>query len=348
MTFRRPINFLRLFLVFTAIGTFFAIHTYLSGSEDSLSVRFYFEMTGAWAAMLLVPGLAWLVRIAPITRATLPRAIAANIAGLVGYTLLHSTLEITMRYLAQPLIGRHAALGTMALLTYPSEAAGDIVYYAFIVASLYLIERFITMNELEAKLAEAKLENLLLQLQPHFLFNTLNAISAVMYEDVARADAMLSRLSEFLRAVLDSGTVNEVSLDDELAIEQMYISIMTTRLERDLDLRIDIADDARGCAVPFMLLQPLLENSIQHGMGSAGSSLALSINVARSNGTTVITVEDDGVGFHDRATRGIGLTNTASRLAYMYGDRASFSIASRAEGGTRATITLPYATGVSK
>ena len=345
MTFRTPAACLWLFVIFTAIGIFFGLHSALNDPGMSLERHFYYELTGAWAAMLVVPLLGWLTEVAPMTRSWIGRSIALNVAGVIGYTLLHSTFELAMRYPLQPIVGFHNSLASMAQSTYISEAPSDVVYYTFIIVALYLLRYFIANQHLETRLAEAKLENLRLQLQPHFLFNTLNAISSVMYEDVAKADAMLSKLSDFLRAVLDSGTVNEVSLQEELALERMYVDIMTTRLERNLDLHVRVADDAKNSAVPFMLLQPLIENSIRHGMGSARTSLALDIGVSRNEGSTVITIDDDGLGIDPGAPRGIGLSNVASRLEYMYGGNAHFDIAPRAEGGTRATVRFPYSIG---
>jgi two-component sensor histidine kinase len=348
MVFNRPIAWFWLFVAFTAIGVFFSLHAYLDDQPGgTLAVHFYYEMTGAYSAMLLVPALGWLTRIAPFTRRYLLRALAINALGALAYTLLHSTIELAMRFPLQPLVGLDYSLAGMAQSTYMGEAPADIVYYSFIVSALYLLRHFLVSRDLEAKLAEAKLENLRLQLHPHFLFNTLNAISSVMYEDVDKADRMLSQLSDFLRTVLDAGSVHTVPLDEELAVERMYVEIMTTRLERNLNLDITVRDDAKRSAVPFMLLQPLLENSIRHGMGSARATLELTIDVTRSNGRTVISVDDDGLGFDPDARRGIGLNNVASRLTHMYGDKASFTIAARAEGGTRAIVTLPYTEAAS-
>ena len=342
MTFKRPIAWLWLFLVFTAIGIFFSLHAYLDDPGSSLAMHFYFEMTGAWAAMLLVPPLGRLTQAAPFARGGLTKAIAANLAGIAGYTLLHSTVELMLRYPLQPLVGLHYTLGAMARSTYLSEAPGDVVYYGFIVSSLYLIGHFIASRELEAKLAQAQLENLRLQLQPHFLFNTLNAISSVMYEDVGKADRMLAQVSDYMRLVLASGGVEEIPLTEELRMERMYVDIMKTRLDRNLGLDVRVADDARGAIVPFMLLQPLLENSIRHGMGSVRTSIQLDIDVTRANGSTVIQVSDYGLGFDGCAPRGIGLSNIAARLSYLYGERAHFDIGTRDGGGTVATVRLPF------
>ncbi|HVA33799.1 MAG TPA: histidine kinase [Candidatus Baltobacteraceae bacterium] len=346
MTFSGLAGFFRLFLIFTAIGLFFALHTYIEDQPGGVfAVHFYYEMTGAYAAMIWVPAIDWLTRVTPFSRRNALRALGINVAGAFAYTLLHSSAELLLRYPLQPLVGLHDSFVTMAQTTYLGEAPSDVVYYAFIVTALYLTHHLLASRELEAKLAEAKLENLRLQLQPHFLFNTLNAISTVMYEDVARADAMLSKLSDFLRVVLESGTVNEVALAEELAIERMYVDIMTTRLERQLSLNVCVDEDARSSAIPFMLLQPLIENSIRHGMGSSRASLALDIAVTRRDGQTVVTVDDDGLGLDPNARRGIGLRNVASRLEYMYGDRAAFEIAVRPTGGTRVVLRFPFAIG---
>ncbi len=341
MTFRRPAAWIWLFVIFTAIGIFFSLQSYLDDPGSSLTLHFYYEMTGAWAAMLVVPGLGWLTRVAPFSRGHIAKAIAANLGGVIAYTLVHSTFELLMRYPLQPLVGLHHSLAGMAQLTYVSEAPGDVVYYGFIVSSLYLIRSFIASRNLQAELAEAKLENLRLQLQPHFLFNTLNAISSVMYEDVGKADRMLAQVSDYMRLVLASGGAQEISLDEELKMERMYVDIMKTRLERSLSLDVRVADDARDAMVPFMLLQPLLENSIRHGMGSSRTSIELGIDVARANGSTVIRVTDNGLGIDGCAPRGIGLSNVAARLQHLYGSGASFHINARDGGGTLATVSIP-------
>ncbi len=343
MSFKRPVAWLWLFLVFTAIGIFFSLHAYLSdGAPSSLSLHFYYEMTGAYAAMVWVPAIGWLTHVAPFTRSTVARALAANLAAAAVYTLLHSSVELLLRFPLQSFVGLHYPLADMARTTYISEAPSDLVYYGFIAVSLYLTSHLLASRELEAKLAQAQLENLRLQLQPHFLFNTLNAISSVMYEDVGKADRMLAQVSDYMRLVLASGGVEEIPLDDELRMERMYVDIMKTRLERNLALDVRVADDAQRAMVPFMVLQPLLENSIRHGMGSARTSIELSIDVARANGSTVINVSDNGLGFDASKPRGIGLSNVAARLAYLYGSRAQFEIGERAGGGTIATLRMPF------
>lgn len=345
MTFKRPGSWIVLFLIFTAIGIFFGLHYYLDDVTwhhyGTLRQRFLEEMVGAYTAMLLVPFLFWVTGKFPFKRGAYTRTLVALVIGFVIYTTAHTTLNAILRALISPLIGNGQYQYGEMFYRYQMEAAGDAVYYFILVVTLYLLRHFYATRNLEARLAQAQLENLRLQLQPHFLFNTLNAISAVMYEDVAKADRMLAQVSDYMRLVLASGGAQEIPLDEELRMERMYVDIMKTRLERNLALNVQIAEDAHGCNVPFMLLQPLLENSIRHGMGSSRTSIELGIDVSRNNGSTVIAVSDNGLGFDASQPRGIGLTNIASRLSYLYGARATFDVRPRDGGGTLAVVSLP-------
>ncbi len=335
--------YLALFAIFTAIGIFFTFHTYLGDMDHSpLIFRHHLldEMTGAWSAMVLVPFMVVLARRFPFKQGTIVKTLLVNVAAMIVYTAAHTTIESALRYAFEPLLQVHETY--TELFSYTQEAAGDVVYYTLIMTSIYLLLRFIATRDIETKLAQAQLENLRLQLQPHFLFNTLNAISSVMYEDVGKADRMLAQVSDYMRLVLSSGGVQEIPLDEELKMERMYVDIMKTRLDRNLALDVHVADDARGAIVPFMLLQPLLENSIRHGMGSGRTSIELGIDVSRSNGCAVICVSDNGLGFDATAPRGIGLSNVVARLQHLYGSDATFDIKARDGGGTLATLSLPF------
>jgi len=342
MIFKRPAAWLWLFLIFTAIGIFFTFHTYLGDMDhSSLIFRHHLldEMTGAWSAMALVPLMVVLARRFPFKQGAIVKTLLVNVAAMIVYTFAHTTIESVLRFALEPLLGVHETY--TEIFSFAQEAAGDVVYYALIMTSIYLLLRFMATRDIETKLAQAQLENLRLQLQPHFLFNTLNAISSVMYEDVGKADRMLAQVSDYMRLVLASGGAQEISLDEELKMERMYVDIMKTRLERSLSLDVRVADDVHDAMVPFMLLQPLLENSIRHGMGSARTAIELGIDVSRSNGSAVIRVTDNGLGFDATAPRGIGLSNIVARLQHLYGSDATFDIEARDGGGTLATLRLP-------
>jgi len=390
MNLRRPGVWAWLFLFFTATGLLNFGHFYLDDLarawHGTAVRRLMEELTGTYSSFVLLPLILFITHRVPLTRRSWPRALGANVLGWLIYTCAHTTLMALSRAVIAPWIGLGSYDYGNLLYRYPMEAAGDAVWYTLIAATSYLVLRLraaraseLRAAELQQQLAEAQLENLRLQLNPHFLFNTLNAVSAVMYEDVRKADAMLAKLSDFLRTVLAASGVANVPLDEELAVERQYVEIMKARLERRLDLRVTVAGGAAGAFVPFMLLQPLIENSIRHGMADR-ESLALEIDARRSEGQLVIEIRDDGCGCQANprngtrhstvagtalgtltgsgsgtltgsgsgtitgsgSVAGIGLANVRSRLAHLYGDAASLSLEARDGGGTRAIVAFPF------
>ncbi|MBV9270365.1 MAG: histidine kinase [Candidatus Eremiobacteraeota bacterium] len=358
MNLRRTSTWLWLIGLFGAIGLLSFGHFYLDDlAREHYGTgprRFMEEMTGAYTALTVVPIVAWILRRFPWCWDRLPLVIAVNLVGIAVFSVVHTTLMLLTRMAISPLVGLGPYDYGIMRIRYPMEAANDVIVYLTVMLGVLFIAHLgkvrraeLAAADLQTKLAETKLDNLRLQLQPHFLFNTLNAISSVMYENVRKADEMLSKLSDFLRVVLASGGVHEVPLTEELAVERMYLDIMRTRLERNLTLDVNVDPKAERGIVPFMLLQPLLENSIRHGMGDERTAMAMEINVRRENGAMLIDVCDNGRGVPPTIKGGIGLNNVRSRLEHMYGSAASFSIAPRKEGGTCATIALPFTAGNS-
>jgi LytS/YehU family sensor histidine kinase len=201
--------------------------------------------------------------------------------------------------------------------------------------------------ELQTKLAEAQLENLRLQLQPHFLFNTLNTISSVMYEDVRAADAMLTQLSDLLRLTLRTASSHEILLSQELHITRLYLAIMQKRFEDKLRVTYSVDPGLDNSLVPQLILQPLVENSLRHGLKEIGAGIDISIGVRRENGSLVLEVADTGAGLGQQTTdailnRGLGLANIRGRLEQLYGAGQAFSIANRASGGAEVTLRFPF------
>jgi LytS/YehU family sensor histidine kinase len=179
------------------------------------------------------------------------------------------------------------------------------------------------------------------QLQPHFLFNTLNAVSELVHEDPEKADRMIGLLSDFLRATLDAGHHQQVPLDEEIALADRYLAIQRIRFGDRLRVETEI-DRACGAAlVPYLCLQPLVENAVRHGLGRRASGGTVRISAVADDARVAIRVEDDGVGMPAAATDGIGLANSRARLSSLYGRAATFSIGPRPGGGTVATIALP-------
>jgi two-component system LytT family sensor kinase len=344
-------------LLYTAIGLLLFSYRWLedlsSRRTGTLVPRFIDEMTGVYTALAALPVILWTTRRFPITRATWKTSVPIALCGAIVYSVIHTTLMWATRSAIFPPAGLGPYDYGNMIYRYPMEASNDLITYATISGFIYFFDRLakaraaeLAAADLQAKLAEAQLENLRLQLNPHFLFNTLNAISSVMYEDLGKADEMLTKLSDFLRIVLASNGVHQVPLEEELDVERKYVEIMTARLEQRLRLHVIVEEGAASAVVPFMILQPLLENSIRHGTPPGRGGLDIGIGVARRNGSTVISVSDDGLGFAPVEGRaGHGLDLVRSRLGHMYGDAAFFTIGSGGDGGTRAVLTFPYVAG---
>jgi signal transduction histidine kinase len=201
--------------------------------------------------------------------------------------------------------------------------------------------REVAASRLQAQLARAQLEMLRMQLQPHFLFNTLHAISALMYRDVEAADRMMTRLSDFLRLTLDSAGVQEVTLKREMEYLDKYIEIEQTRFGERLAVTRSIAPEALDLLVPNLALQPLVENAVRYGIAPRAPGGRIEIAAAASAGTLTIEVRDDGPGVGDVVHEGVGLSNTRARLKQLYGAAASLELGNLAGGGFRARIALP-------
>ena len=206
--------------------------------------------------------------------------------------------------------------------------------------------RQVASADLEARLAEAQLQNLQLQLQPHFLFNALNTISSVMYDDVSRADTMLARLSDLLRRTLQTGHSQEVPLEEELELVKSYIGIMEERFGDDLLVEFVVDPLVLRALVPQLILQPLVENAMRHGRNPQTPKLVLSIAATPENSELVIRVQDNGPGMavdaSDQMIKGVGLSNTEQRLLSLYGARQQMLLENA--NGLRVTIRLPLHT----
>ena len=210
-------------------------------------------------------------------------------------------------------------------------------------------DREVAAARLQTQLATARLHTLSAQLQPHFLFNTLNAIASLVRHDPRRAEQLITRLSDLLRHSLDAGQGAEGTLDEELAFLDKYVEIQEARYGPRLTVVRDIAPDVRGLLVPRLILQPLVENAIRHGVLRRSGPGRVSVAARRDGDALVLVVEDDGVGLPPGgpAAQGVGLSPTRDRLRQLYGTAQSFSLTTRAEGGARCVIRMPTRGGAA-
>ncbi len=207
-------------------------------------------------------------------------------------------------------------------------------------------ERELRASQLEARLAQSRLQVLRMQLHPHFLFNALHAVSALMHRDVAAADRMLVRLSELLRLAIDGDGSHEVPLRREIDFIERYLEIMKLRFENRLEVALDVAPETLDAPVPNMLLQPLVENAIRHGIADRVAGGRVEVRARLDDGFLEIVVRDDGPGLavapETAMERGLGLANTRARLEQLYGARHRFRLATRPEGGVEVAVGVPF------
>jgi len=200
---------------------------------------------------------------------------------------------------------------------------------------------------LEAQLIRARLRALEMQLQPHFLFNTLNAISVLIQKNPDGARTMIGKLSDLLRVTLDRSSVQEVPLQEELKYLDCYLHIEQTRFEDRLTIQRDIDPQTLGAFVPTLLLQPIVENAMRHGVSHQPGPATVAIRAQKQNGFLRLQVEDTGPGLDETHSpaEGIGISNTRTRLRQLYGDGGSFELRNAAHrGGAVVTITIPFST----
>jgi len=202
--------------------------------------------------------------------------------------------------------------------------------------------------ELEAKLAEARLQALRMQLNPHFLFNTLHAISTLVERDPSGVRRMIARLSELLRYTLEETDAQEIPLDKELEFLDDYLAIQQIRFQGRLDVEMDIAPETRQALVPNLILQPLVENAIKHGASQIQGIGRITIRTRRDGGNLHVSVHDNGPGLSapagDGAPHGVGLRNTQERLESLYGSNHDLTLSPSESGGLAAQVILPFHT----
>ncbi len=208
-------------------------------------------------------------------------------------------------------------------------------------------EREMMTALLEAQLAQSQLDSLKMQLHPHFLFNTLNSIASLVRDSKDKAAvSMIVGLSELLRHALQNSGKHEVPLREELDFLELYLDIQQMRFSDRLKIEMEIQPETLGACVPNLILQPLVENAIRHGVAERISSSLVGVIARRENGLLQIRVYDDGPGLHEgwrmEESEGIGLSNTRERLQQLYGKEHRFELRNRQEGGVEATLLIPF------
>ena len=313
-----------------------------------LNTTFWF----CWA--LLVPGIIWMGRRFPLQRDAWVRSAGVHIVGVAVFVALHALLATTVRGPILTWMGRESSWWTsfqqLFFLNFDWEM---MVYWGVLGVSMALDfhrtaqAQALNSVQLETRLAEASLQSLQRQLHPHFLFNTLHTISALMHKDTEAADAMLAQLSDLLRLTLDRIGTQEVPLKEEIDFLEKYIEIERTRFGERLQVRLDIDAETLDAAVPTLLLQPLVENSIRHGIARQIGGGRVDVSAKRDGETLCLIVRDTGPGLTEAKlsalNTGVGLTNTRSRLSHLFGAKHTFEFHEPPGGGLAVKIVIPFA-----
>jgi sensor histidine kinase YesM len=345
-----------LLLVFwTVIGLSFAAQTYLSASRLGRSISWWYTLSYSlfdWYvfAVLSVPVM-WLARRFPIERSTWKRHVPLHLAASAAFAVLFMLIRAWVAQV-QGWFGDQTTTFAEAfqLLLVKVFHFNLIIYWVMLAVAHALKyyqeaqERQLRTSELERHLAQARLQALQMQLNPHFLFNTLHAISALMHKDVEAADSMIARLSDLLRYALESTDDQEVPLKQELAFLERYLEIEQTRFGDRLVVHKQIDPRTLEANVPNLILQPLVENAIRHGIEPHARRGEIYLAARRQGDTLLLEVRDNGGGLvseNGAPEEGVGLSNTRARLAELYGDRYRLEFRDAPGGGLAVHLAIP-------
>ena len=271
-----------------------------------------------------------------------PLQVSLEIA--INLTLASKLFHMPAVQIAQRVAGVRRVVLVESFTSYFTYMVVVAAHYAFDYYQKYR-ERDLRALELEGRLTQAELQNLKMQIHPHFLFNTLNTISVLMIKDTRAANRVLVRLSELLRMALDNVSTQEVALKEELDFLGRYLEIEQTRFEDRLTVQMNIEPGVLDASVPNLILQPLVENAIRHGVAPMLTPGTIEISARRENGNLRLEVSDNGSGLpnNKQNTReGVGLANTRARLLQLYAQNHTFEAGNAPGGGLVVSIVIPF------
>ncbi len=351
---KRARQFGVIFAVWTVLAFIEAFQYYFAYRGTTFKYEIVYALKDSWISAALTPLVLWVSSRYTFGRRNVAVPIVAHVLGATVYLVVFVALRMSLGQITDFTTGKIGhpswALFRSSVFRYPSDVVwmyGGIV----VVSQLWnyygkFRERELRASRLETQLAQAQLKVLKMQLDPHFLFNTLHSISSLMHEDVEAADDMLARLSDLLRMSLEDVNEQEVTLKRETEFLDGYLAIQQTRFRDRFNVRVNIDPKSLDALVPNMILQPLVENAVQHGIASRAGAGHLEVRSRLENGTVRLEVIDDGPGPNDETGEGlgagVGLANTRARLQQLYGDAHRFSLSRPDLGGTLVALEIPF------
>jgi signal transduction histidine kinase len=343
-----------MFALWTLIGLSFAAQFYFS----SLALEKPVSWGRAWRAALadwyLLAALFlptfWLAKRFPLERPLRYSHLGVHVVASAVFAVTHLAVYILSRAVVFP--ADHFAFAESFQFWFLRRFHGNLLYYWTFSAAAHALnyyrhmkDREVRAAELEARLAQSQLGILKAQLQPHFLFNTLNAISELIHENPAAAEQLLTRLGDLLRLSLKTATEQWVSLKQEVEFVESYLEIHRARLGDRLRITFCIDPATLDTPVPNLVLQPLVENAIRHGIGASAGVGLVEVTARHEGEQLILTVRDNGPGLSgghlNPAKPGVGISNLRRRLHCLYGSSCDFHLGTHPEGGCAARICLP-------
>jgi len=315
----------------------------------------YLQFTWSYLWALATPLVLWAATKIPIERTNWLRASFLHVPISLGLSMILTAIGHIFVWLYWGrTMGRAFSFGRMTRFVVANFSEGIGIYmlialssYAFSYYRRYRESQLRTF-QLEAQLSHAQLQALKMQLHPHFLFNTLHSISALLNKDPESARKMITRLGDFLRLTLENSGSQEVTLEQEIAFLSCYLEIERIRFKDRLVTRVDVPEQTLDAKVPNLILQPIVENAILHGIAPRSSPGLIEIEAERRNSTLRIQVRDNGPGLPSHRTsenmfkKGLGLANTEKRLEQLYGAAHLFDLSDHPEGGLVVTLEIPF------
>jgi len=350
---RRGLTWALILAGWTLIVVTFSVQAYVfavvRGRPDNFWHEFLVASTEWYVWAALTPLVLFLCRRFRIASQNWPRAVLLHLVAGIVISFLQLAIQVRLNFIVNP--GYKMTYWRVLYFFATFKLHMNLLTYWVIVAlnhGVYYYEqsraRELAWSRMEADLANAQLQVLNMQLHPHFLFNTLHSISTLISDDPQAARQMVLKLSDLLRASLNKIDQPEVPLHQELELLECYISIEQTRFKDRLIIEKEVHASALACAVPTMILQPLVENAVRHGIGKHRQADRIAIVAQRTNGRLLLEVRNC-VGSVENGgpapVRGIGLANTRARLEQLYGSQYSFEIANRESGGVAVKLSLP-------
>lgn len=347
----------------TVLAVFLTSQMYLAYSRRDIPIRwermFFVELSYAYIWAALTPLILLLARRFPIERAKWARSLVIHLGAslFIGFAtrVLHDLLLFWMLADAE----WKFSLSKLLMNVYFMTDYGVMLYWLILLISYSFNyqkryrEGEVRATKLEAQLAQAQLQALKMQLHPHFLFNTLHSISALVHKNADAADKMIARLGDFLRLTLENSGAQEVSLGQEIEFLKCYLEIERIRFEDRLTVQLDIEPQTLDARLPNLILQPIVENAIRHGISPRTSSGRIEIEARRLNGTLQVQVTDNGPGLTSSPTSGsivkagVGLANTQARLRQLYGSEHRLDLANAPSGGLTVILEIPFRDNIS-